>query len=65
MVVLELIPGFALYRGLYEISQYAFRASYQNTEGMSFAKLSDPNCGVTAVMVIFVVEWLVFMALAW
>jgi hypothetical protein len=26
--VLEIIPSFALYRGLYEFSQYAFLASY-------------------------------------
>lgn len=29
MVFLELVPGWALFRGLYEMSQYAFRASYQ------------------------------------
>lgn len=29
LVFLELIPGFGLYRGLYEIAQYAFRAVYQ------------------------------------
>jgi hypothetical protein len=27
--ILEIIPSFALYRGLYEFSEYAFRAGYQ------------------------------------
>lgn len=29
VIWLELVPGWALFRGLYEMSQYAFRASYQ------------------------------------
>ena len=33
---MELVPGWALYRGLYEISQYAFRAAQQvGGEGQS------------------------------
>ena len=29
VIFIELVPGWALYRGLYEISQYAFRAAQQ------------------------------------
>lgn len=32
VVWLELIPGFALYRGLFEISQYGFIAAYQDSQ---------------------------------
>ncbi len=29
VLAMELVPGFALYRGLYEIAEYAFKAVYQ------------------------------------
>lgn len=45
---LELIPGFSLYRGLYEFSQYAFRGSYQGTKGMTPANLKDSGNGALA-----------------
>lgn len=33
VVFLELIPGFALYRGMYEIGAYAFRGAYKVGSG--------------------------------
>lgn len=65
VVFFELVPGFGLYAGLWEISQYAFRAAYQGSEGMTWSKLGDPNNQVPIVMIIFAVEWIVFMAAAW
>jgi hypothetical protein len=51
VIFLELVPGWALFRGLYEMSQYAFRASYQDAQGMTWSKLGDKNNGLVAVMV--------------
>jgi len=64
-VLFNIVPGFALYRGLFEISQYAFRAAYSGTEGMTWAKLSDPGNGLPAVMGFFAAEAVIFLLLAW
>jgi ABC-type multidrug transport system ATPase subunit len=64
-VFFNIVPGFALYRGLFEISQYAFRAAYSGTEGMTWAKLSDPGNGLPAVMGFFAAEAVIFLVLAW
>lgn len=37
----------------------------QDTEGITWSNLGDDNNGLVAVMIIFFVEWLVFMAAAW
>lgn len=65
VIFLELIPGFALYRGLYEIAQYAFRAAYGSNTGITWSNLNDEDNGLVAVMIIFAVESVVFMLLAW
>ncbi|CAM6105629.1 unnamed protein product [Calypogeia fissa] len=62
---MELIPGFSLFRGLYEFAQYAFTGAYEGTKGMKFSNLSDHNNGMTTVWAIQVVEWAIFLALAW
>ena len=64
-IFFNIVPGFALYRGLFEISQYAFRAAYQGTEGMTWSKLSDDGNGLPAVMAFFVGEAIIFLVLAW
>ncbi|GIL71728.1 hypothetical protein Vretimale_837 [Volvox reticuliferus] len=62
---IEWIPAFALYRGLWEMSQYAFLGVYQNSVGLNFSRLSDGGCGMLATWGIFVVEWAIFMILGW
>jgi len=62
---LELIPAFALYRGLYEMSGYAFYANYQGSVGLTFGKFSDDANGMPEILAIMIVEFFVFMALAW
>ncbi|KAF5836372.1 hypothetical protein DUNSADRAFT_6008 [Dunaliella salina] len=63
--LIELIPAFALYRGLYEFGAYAFVGAYSNTIGLTFDKLDDPKNGMVTVWIIMAVEWAVFMVLAW
>lgn len=62
--VLQLLPGFSLYRGLYEFSQYAFIGNYQGTKGMKWSDLKDSDNGLRAVFGILVVEWVIFLLLA-
>ncbi|KAI3685132.1 hypothetical protein L6452_34366 [Arctium lappa] len=65
IVVMELYPGFSLYAGLYEFSQYAFTGNYMGTRGMRWENLSDSNNEMTRVLVIMVVEWLVVFIVAY
>ena len=62
---IELIPTFGIYRGLYEMSQYAFRGQYRGGKGLTWSNLSDPNNGMGRVMGVFMLEFFVAMPLAW
>ncbi|KAM0035611.1 putative ABC-type sulfate transporter [Helianthus debilis subsp. tardiflorus] len=59
IVVMELYPGFSLYGGLYEFSQYAFTGNYMGTDGMRWGDLGDSNNEMRHVLIIMLVEWLV------
>ncbi|GLC69187.1 hypothetical protein PLESTF_000800000 [Pleodorina starrii] len=61
----EWVPAFALYRGLWEMSQYAFLGVYQGSRGLTFERMSDAGNGMGAPGGIFVVEWVVFLLLGW
>ena len=62
--LLELIPGFGLYRGLFDLGNYSFLAAYQNKAGRTFATLSDKQNGMLEVWIIFIAEWPLLMLLA-
>jgi len=63
--LLELLPPFALYRGLFELGEYAFLGVYRGGAGMTWASLSEPRNGMREAWIILSVEWAVFMVLAW
>nr|GEV78910.1 ABC transporter A family member 7 [Tanacetum cinerariifolium] len=65
IVVMELYPGFSLYAGLYEFSQYAFTGNYMGTDGMRWGDLSDSNNEMRHVLIIMVVEWFVVFFVAY
>eukprot|EP00873_Tetraselmis_striata_P004626 jgi/Tetstr1/424890/TSEL_015385.t1 len=65
VLYLQIVPVFGLFRAMYEISEYAFRASYQGAQAMTFADFSDKGNGMAAVLVIFAIEFPIFMLLAW
>ncbi|XP_023531950.1 ABC transporter A family member 7-like isoform X2 [Cucurbita pepo subsp. pepo] len=65
IIVLELYPGFSLYRGLYEFAQYSFIGNFMGTDGMRWGKLSDELNGMQDVMIIMVVEWLLVLLVAY
>jgi hypothetical protein len=64
IVVMEIIPGFSLYRGLYEFGQYAFAGNAMGADGMKWANLDDPDNGMRGVLIIMVVEWAILLPLA-
>ncbi|TXG50445.1 hypothetical protein EZV62_022969 [Acer yangbiense] len=65
IIVMELYPGFALYRGLYEFGQYSFRGNYLGIDGMRWPNLSDSGNGMREVLIIMAVEWLVVLFVAY
>ncbi|KAK0586687.1 hypothetical protein LWI29_010771 [Acer saccharum] len=65
IIVMELYPGFALYRGIYEFGQYSFRGNFLGIDGMTWANLSDSGNGMREVLIIMAVEWLVLLFVAY
>lgn len=65
ITVLEIIPAFSLYRGLYDLSQYAIRASETGNPGMRWSDLNDHTNGMRDVLIIIIVEWLVLLPVAY
>ncbi|KAJ7541144.1 hypothetical protein O6H91_10G048600 [Diphasiastrum complanatum] len=62
---MELLPGFSLFRGLYEFSTYAFTGDYMGSSGMRWKNLQDHENGLKAVFGIMLVEWPLFLLLAY
>ncbi|XLU57881.1 hypothetical protein S245_052529 [Arachis hypogaea] len=65
IIVLELYPGFSLYRGLYEFSQSAFSGDKLETHGMRWGDLSDSTNGMKDVLIIMFVEWIFVLFFAY
>uniref|UniRef100_A0A5B7AWJ4 ABC transporter domain-containing protein n=1 Tax=Davidia involucrata TaxID=16924 RepID=A0A5B7AWJ4_DAVIN len=65
IIVMELYPGFSLYRGLYEFAQYSFTGNYMGTDGMRWRNLNDGNNGMREILIIMSVEWLVVLFIAY
>ncbi|KAJ8493632.1 hypothetical protein OPV22_015353 [Ensete ventricosum] len=69
IIVMELIPGFSLYRGLYELSQYSIEGDQMGTSGMQWQDLNDRQNGMKDVLIIidndpkFLLKWRVLMFL--
>ncbi|XP_066327203.1 ABC transporter A family member 7-like isoform X3 [Miscanthus floridulus] len=64
IVVMEIIPGFSLFRGLYEFGQYASAGNSMGTTGMKWSNLDDSLNGMRGVLIIMVVEWAILLPLA-
>ncbi|CAN1138755.1 ABC transporter A family member 7 [Linum perenne] len=65
LILLEMYPGFSLYRGLYEFSQYAFIGDSTGTYGMRWENLNDNGNGMKEVFTIMTVEWIVVLFVAY
>ena len=62
---MQLLPAFALFRGLYELAQYAFLADRTGGKGLTWDKLLDEECGMLQVWFILVIEWALFPLIAY
>jgi hypothetical protein len=61
---IQLIPPFALYRGLNDLAEYAFQANYQGIYGMKWSNIRDPRNGISDCFGILFVEGLLFLLAA-
>ncbi|XP_052143913.1 ABC transporter A family member 8-like [Oryza glaberrima] len=64
ITLLELFPAFSLYRIIYEFAQSALLGNYMNSSGMKWVDLNDPKNGMRSVLTIMVLEWFLFLSLA-
>jgi len=58
---IQLIPPFALFRGLNDLAEYAFQANYQGIYGMKWSNIRDPRNGIADCYAILFVEGLLFL----
>ncbi|CAJ2664524.1 unnamed protein product [Trifolium pratense] len=65
IIFMELYPGFALYRVLYEFAQSATSGSNSGTNGMRWQDLSDNTNGMKEVLIIMFAEWIVVLFVAY
>ncbi|MEW5307614.1 MAG: hypothetical protein WDW36_009993 [Sanguina aurantia] len=63
-MLLEVVPSFALFRGLWEMAQYAFLADVNGGTGLTWDKLHDPNNGMLMAWLLLgaMTIWAVFMS---
>ncbi|XP_039117389.1 ABC transporter A family member 7-like [Dioscorea cayenensis subsp. rotundata] len=65
VLIMEIVPGFSLYRGLYEFSQYSFIGNYMGASGMRWADLNDSDNGMNGILLIMSAEWIVLLLVAY
>ncbi|XP_011047162.1 PREDICTED: ABC transporter A family member 7-like [Populus euphratica] len=65
VIFMELYPGFALYRGLYEFAEYSSSGIAMGTGGMKWGNLSASENGMRDVMIIMLLEWLALLFIAY
>ncbi|XP_035822658.1 uncharacterized protein [Zea mays] len=64
LVAMELVPGFSLYRGIYELAEYAAAGRNMGKPGMRWGDMDDPVNGMRGVLVVMSVEWIVLLLVA-
>jgi hypothetical protein len=64
LVMMEIFPGFSLYRGIYELAEYASAGRNMGKPGMQWADLNDPINGMQDVLILMSVEWTVLLVVA-
>ncbi|KAB5524857.1 hypothetical protein DKX38_022606 [Salix brachista] len=65
IIFMELYPGFALYRGLFEFAEYSLSGNSLGTHGMKWGNLSDSENGMSDVMIIMLLEWIALLFIAY
>ncbi|KAF0936072.1 hypothetical protein E2562_038568 [Oryza meyeriana var. granulata] len=64
ITLLEFFPAFSLYRVIHEFAQSALLENYMNSYGMNWIDLNDPKNRMRVVLTIMVLEWFLFLLLA-
>ncbi|PUZ51336.1 hypothetical protein GQ55_6G176100 [Panicum hallii var. hallii] len=64
LVIMELVPGFSLYRGVYELSEYAAAGRNMGKPGMRWADLNNPVNGMKDVFILMSTEWIILLLVA-
>lgn len=62
---MELLPGFSLYNGLYELSQHALDGRYRETSGLRWSNLYERENGMQGTLNVMTLEWLILLFLAY
>ncbi|XP_020244147.1 ABC transporter A family member 7-like isoform X2 [Asparagus officinalis] len=65
IVVLEFVPAFSLYRGLYEFGEYAFTGNLMGTNGMRWRNINDSQNGMKGVLIVMTAECIVLLPFAY
>ena len=65
ITVTELYPGYALYRGIAELGDYAVKSSRSGVKGMTWKDVSDSTNGMKEVLIIMLVESIVGVFVAY
>ncbi|KAJ1268122.1 hypothetical protein BS78_07G112600 [Paspalum vaginatum] len=64
LVIMELVPGFSLYRGIYELAEYAAAGRSMGKPGMQWVDLDDPVNGMKDVLILMSIEWTILLLVA-
>lgn len=64
LVTMEFVPGFSLYREIYELAKYASAGSQMEKSGMQWGDLNDPVNGMKDVLVLMSIEWILLLPVA-
>ncbi|XP_068649279.1 ABC transporter A family member 7-like [Aristolochia californica] len=64
LIAMELVPGFSLYQGLYELSHYAVDARYDSTSGLNWSSLNDRYNGMKGTLAVMTFEWIMLLFVA-
>ncbi|CAD7696946.1 unnamed protein product [Ostreobium quekettii] len=63
--LVQLVPAFSAYRGWFEMGVYSLRAKERSIDGLTWESLNDDKNDMDFLLVAFVVEWPLFMMVAW
>ncbi|KAG9459218.1 hypothetical protein H6P81_003726 [Aristolochia fimbriata] len=64
LIAMELVPGFSLYGGLYELSHYAVQARYDSNNGLNWSSLNDRYNGMKGTLAVMTFEWIILLFVA-
>ncbi|KAL6660903.1 hypothetical protein ACP70R_000287 [Stipagrostis hirtigluma subsp. patula] len=64
LVIMELVPGFSLYQGIYDFAAYAVAGHNMRKPGMQWVDLNDPMNRMKYVLILMSIEWIVLLPMA-